>query len=309
MLSVLLLTACGNDNDDLNTTVNPDQLPTTPFQQWTTFYSYINEDDTLDIDSTQITIANGKYYSKPLVPADDQFPIYVTQNGFYDTGPEHESYGYLQSNIEIIGNTWKRELYSSIGSQGLTWTQGFKHIDLNGKSLAEIVMPYQNLRLQYKPEEMTEFGRRHIEKLQNLKFPQGATCLDWRSEEVSEDHIEISAYEAEYESEYQQHWNTLANQINPVVEQYTFQNIITYFEPKFHYGYAQYLGRYHAAYFYPQGLDDFDNDYDEIRQSIIEDNSLTETERKFQLELWNPDSDSCNLYNPIAIKAIQAAFK
>ena len=310
LLSALLFSACGNDKEDTNTTIDPDQLPTTPFQQWTTFYTDFNENNELNIQSTQITIDNGKYYSKTLLPTEDyEPPIFVTQNGLYDIGPLHPTYGYFSGNIEIAGNAWKKTFYSSIGSQGLSWTRNFKHQNLSGKNLAEVFMLYEYLQPQYLPEQVSESSQRYVEKLQNIKFPQGATCLSWHAEEISEDHIEIEAYDALNASDYQQQWNTLANQTNPLADKYVFKNTIAYFEPNGFYGYAQYLDRYHTAYYYQKGVENFEAYAEQYRQDILNDKSISEKERQFQLAVFDYDSPSCDLFNPTALDVIHSAFK
>ena len=146
IFSALMLSACGGvhlliqmagTGTGTGTGTGNTTLTKPDFQQWSSFYIDEYSDSDLNYEIEQLTFDQGNIYIKvdETTGWDESETFYLTENGLYDHGSTHATYGKLQGTITANATTWKQVPYSPINSTGLSSTLTFKVFDISGKKL------------------------------------------------------------------------------------------------------------------------------------------------------------------------------
>ena len=150
-----MLSACGggsssNSNGGKTGTGNT-TLTKPDFQQWSSLYIDEYSDSDLNYEIEQLTFDQGNIYIKvdETTGWDESETFYLTENGLYDHGSTHATYGKLQGTITANATTWKQVPYSPINSTGLSSTLTFKVFDISGKNIAQVLSPEHYVNLKY----------------------------------------------------------------------------------------------------------------------------------------------------------------
>ena len=310
-ITLLSLTACGggggSSSSNSNTNENP-SIPSSSFQQWSTF-DLDSESDSLSYDSDTATIDNGKLYTSF---SNDSFM--VTAKGLYDEGPVHTTYGYLNGNISIKNNVWTLSPYSSINSSGLKITTTMKSYNIENESMASKVDPYNYWLLKNNLSDSGNYisnkALRYLTAISKVNFPAGSSCLQLNKVSNSEQYLELIDTPDGYEQGFLANWwSELSTEKD--AKKYIMKDTIAYTlvdeEYQEEYGVAQYKNRFYDAYPSPKGVEF--NMQDLIKSIDNEVNASTNATQKAQLlELKQLLESSCNFYNEVAIKAINQSF-
>ncbi|ATO20057.1 hypothetical protein BS636_10515 [Acinetobacter sp. LoGeW2-3] len=305
-----MLTACGGSDSSSSSTTSTNNsntgntpIPGTTFQQWAAVDLSTGSDD-LDINISQNTIDNGKAYSKQIVgEADNSF--IVTPNGVYEDGEEHPQYGTYQGLLTVNGNQWIHSPYSSINSTDLKITTTYKLLDISNKEIFPTILPQEYIDLKYNLNEsdLSAIAANYINSIKPIKFPQGSTCLQLQEISNSEEYVDLEIDEPENQSFLAAAWNTLATDPNAI--QKVFKNTIAYFsDDENDEGFAKYNEQYYEATYYKKGvefnLSDIINEWNSFKSS----SNPAEVNARIDDQILLAEN-SCALYNPTAITAIQ----
>jgi len=205
MMSSVLLSACGGgeSSKDNNSSVNNNL--SVQDQEWLEIDIYSDNDFNRSIDtqigygSDMLTIKNNKVYSKLVSEHDweDYESIKVTKTGLYDNSNELTDLGRYLGTVTGSNNQWILSPYSSINSTGLKFTTVFNSKELESKSIAEVVMPFEYWVAKNNLNESFNISSKLLNFLLQLnedKFPSGATCIQIDEERVNEPYLELDTY-------------------------------------------------------------------------------------------------------------------
>lgn len=328
ILSSMILTACGgggsdskssiNDNTSNNNSNNGSNTNTSSNQTWSSFYidqvySGSNS-DALGYDGDQITIKDGKYYSKNTNTLDNVSSsgssFIVTQDGVYEDGEIDSTYGTFIGNATVASNVWTLIPYSKIGSSGLKFTHSYKTIDISGKSFNEVINPYDAWSLKYDMADTHPIGntvQRFYTANASTKFPNGSTCLQFDKIESSQDYIELQR-DTENDTSVQKIWNSEANKSAADVEQKIYKDTVAYITYQYQDAdtYAKYQDKFFSGNFYSKGIEaTFEDMINELKDDISQ---LTGQDKVIADEYVKAAQSSCFLYNETASKTIHNAI-
>lgn len=324
MMSSVLLSACGGgeSSKDNNSSVNNNL--SVQDQEWSEINIYSDNDFNRSIDtqigygSDMLTIKNNKVYSKLVSEYDweDYESIKVTKTGLYDNSNELNDLGKYLGTITGSNNQWIISPYSSVNSTGLKFTTIFNSKNLENKSIAEIVMPFEywiaknELNQSFGvPANLLDF----LLKLNEDKFPSGAVCIQINEEKVNEPYLELETYmfQDDYiKSEWEKIDNSFKAKDSSITElKYFNTQAYSVYDKEFDESWviAQFKKDGKTTYHYtsetPAGVEySRENELNEMIDWI--DYSGEDTAAQMKQEYVDYFKNSCNMYNKVAYNFI-----
>ena len=318
IISTLLLTACGGGDDSTSASNDGGEKPDTSANQtWHNIYideSYSGPNEgKLGYNEDVMTLLDGKSYSKNTntLYQDDNTDrsFIVTQDGVYEDGDVNATYGVRTGNITISDNTWTMIPYSKIGSTGLKFTNTYKSINLDGKSLSQTINPYDMWAIKNGLTEdypvstlMQNFYAKNID----TKFPKGSTCLQLVKESGNQEYIELQNA-TENNSSVENIWNKLA--ANPESEKKLYKDTTAYISYANSEAdtFAKYKDKFFSGHYYSKGTSFL---FEDMIKELIDDSShLTGQDKLIANEYIDAAKNECMLYNDTASKTIHSSIQ
>lgn len=311
-----------NNNSNPNGSTGSGTQPNNQITQWSNFrtdYNYTNNVNiSLDLSSAQFNIVNGKLYAV-LDDYDDQ-EIYLTTSGEYlAMGPIDSKYGALLGDISVKNNQFTIYPYSKIGSTGLVFTQENQTIVLDGKPVLVAVDPYLNWDVNYPQFSYHKFDPAFLNTLksyQKLSFPKGSVCLQETKYTNNQAYLTLfkssndnkqmfEDYAASYLNNVNHHYAKLTQFFNSTAYLYSYDQTTE----NAHDGVANYQGNYYATYLENKGAEYDLAAYIQDAKDQATDPTLSADEKAAHQALANDLSQSCDLYNDVAIQFLKQNIK
>lgn len=324
IFSALMLSACGGGSSSnsnggktgtgTGTGTGNTTLTKPDFQQWSSFYIDEYSDSDLNYEIEQLTFDQGNIYIKvdETTGWDESETFYLTENGLYDHGSTHATYGKLQGTITANATTWKQVPYSPINSTGLSSTLTFKVFDISSKNIAQVLSPEHYVNLKYNLLDtypMGEKGEDFYRVLSNSIFPTGSTCIQFQTIDNSQKYIELYKYSLEdYVQDYLKlEWADISK--DSKYAKHTFKDAIAYLDLREdqQWGLAEYKSKYYEVDYHPAGEKYNIKNILAASKALV--NSASAQDKPALQEYATLQENACTLFNNIASEELRKQIK